>query len=40
MPVIMIVSVYPWLTKILMSPVFKALLPSEKDKLGFGKFMG
>jgi hypothetical protein len=40
MPVIMVVSVLPWLTKVLMSPVFKFLLPSEKDKLGFGKFMG
>ena len=40
MPVIMVVSVLPWLAKVLMSPVFKFLMPSEKDKLGFGKFMG
>jgi hypothetical protein len=40
MPVIMVVSVLPWLSKVMMSPVFKALLPSEKDQLGFGKFMG
>lgn len=40
MPVIMIVSVLPWLTKVMQSRLFKNLLPSEKDKLGFGKFMG
>lgn len=39
MPVIMVVSVYTWISKVLMSPIFKFLLPSEKDKLGFGKFM-
>jgi hypothetical protein len=40
MPVIMIVSVLPWLSKIMMSWLFKAVRPSEKDQLGFAKFMG
>ncbi len=40
MPVIMVASVYPWIIKVLMSPIFKSLLPSDKDTLGFGKIMG
>lgn len=40
LPVIMIVSVLPWLSKIMMSRVFKFLRPSEKDQLGFGRFLG
>jgi len=40
MPSIMLTSVYPWLVDVLSSPVFKGLVPSHKDALGFGKIMG
>ncbi|KAK3936975.1 pisatin demethylase [Diplogelasinospora grovesii] len=40
MPKIISTTVYPWLVDVLSSPVFKSLLPSHKDALGFGKVMG
>jgi cytochrome P450 len=40
MPVILVLSVMPWLALVLQSWLFKNLLPSEKDKFGFGKFIG
>lgn len=40
LPSVMVTTVIPWLIKILSSPLFKSLLPSEKDRLGFGKLMG
>jgi hypothetical protein len=40
MPTIMITSVFPWLVDVVASPLFKGLLPSQKDALGFGKIMG
>ncbi|KAF5581686.1 cytochrome P450 monooxygenase [Fusarium pseudoanthophilum] len=40
LPAVMVTTVTPWLVNVLSSPVFKSLLPSEKDRLGFGKLMG
>ncbi|KAM0421938.1 hypothetical protein ACHAPD_000379 [Fusarium lateritium] len=40
LPAVMVTTVIPWLVKVLSSPLFKSLLPSEKDRLGFGKLMG
>jgi hypothetical protein len=34
------VTIYPWLYNVLSSRVFKSLLPTEKDRTGFGKLMG
>jgi hypothetical protein len=34
------VTVLPWLNRLLQSPIFKALLPSDKDQLVLGKIMG
>ena len=39
-PMAMITTALPWLVKVLRSPTFKFLLPSEHDRLGFGKVMG
>lgn len=38
-PMAMVTTVLPWLAKLLRSPIFKAVLPSERDPLGFGKVM-
>ncbi|RSM20322.1 hypothetical protein CDV31_000817 [Fusarium ambrosium] len=40
LPMVMVTTVVPWLVKVLSSPIFKSLLPSEKDRLGFGRVMG
>ncbi|EWG49992.1 hypothetical protein FVEG_09330 [Fusarium verticillioides 7600] len=40
LPAVMVTTIIPWLVKVLSSPVFKSLLPSEKDRLGFEKLMG
>ncbi|KAK0609885.1 pisatin demethylase [Bombardia bombarda] len=40
MPNIMWTTVYPWAVDVLSSPIFKGLVPSHKDALGFGKVMG
>ncbi|KAF7558832.1 hypothetical protein G7046_g5333 [Stylonectria norvegica] len=40
LPMVMVTTVIPWLIKMLSSPLFKRLLPSEKDMLGFGRVMG
>jgi hypothetical protein len=40
LPTIIMVTVLPWLNRLLQSPIFKAILPSDKDKLGLGKVMG
>lgn len=37
---VMVTTVVPVLVKILSHPLFKRLLPSEKDRLGFGRIMG
>ncbi|OLN95806.1 Pisatin demethylase 9 [Colletotrichum chlorophyti] len=40
MPAIILTTVLPWLLKALSSPVFRSLLPSEKDAIGVGKTIG
>jgi hypothetical protein len=40
LPTIIMVTVLPWLNWLLQSPIFKAVLPSDKDQLGLGKVMG
>ena len=39
-PLIQVIAMIPWLIGLLQSPLFKALLPSEKDTVGLGKIMG
>lgn len=40
LPAIILVTVLPWLSRVLQSPLLKSLLPSDKDQLGLGKVMG
>ncbi|RFU82160.1 pisatin demethylase [Trichoderma arundinaceum] len=40
LPLVMVVTVFPWLLKLLNSPILKGVLPSTKDRLGFGRIMG
>ncbi|KAK7430663.1 hypothetical protein QQZ08_002706 [Neonectria magnoliae] len=40
LPMVMVTTVVPILVKILSHPLLKRLLPSEKDRLGFGRVMG
>lgn len=40
MPFIMVASVFPVIARVMQSPMFRSLMPSHKDKIGFGKFMG
>nr|XP_036589361.1 pisatin demethylase [Colletotrichum truncatum]KAF6801366.1 pisatin demethylase [Colletotrichum truncatum] len=40
LPFFMVTTVIPWLVKLFASPLFRSVLPSEKDKVGFGKVMG
>ncbi|KAH8879491.1 pisatin demethylase [Thozetella sp. PMI_491] len=40
MPSIILTTVYPWLVNVLQWPIIKNAMPSEKDPLGFGKFIG
>ncbi|KAL7948158.1 cytochrome P450 [Trichoderma barbatum] len=39
LPMVMVVTVFPWLLRLLNSPILKGLLPSTKDRLGFGRIM-
>nr|UYD62320.1 cytochrome P450 [Leptographium qinlingense (nom. inval.)] len=39
MPVMMILSIFPKLALVLQSPLFRHLMPSEHDRVGFGKFI-
>ena len=39
MPNIIVTTVLPWLISLLQSPLFKGMVPSEKDALGLGKTM-
>ncbi|KAK6224732.1 cytochrome P450 [Colletotrichum tabaci] len=39
MPVMMTLSVFPLLAKWLQSPLFRRAMPSEHDRVGFGKFI-
>jgi hypothetical protein len=38
-PTIIVVTVLPWIISMMRFPLFKVLLPNEKDKLGLGKVM-
>lgn len=40
LPVIVMVTVIPWLSKLLQTSVMKTFLPSEKDKIGLGRIIG
>ncbi|GKT92834.1 pisatin demethylase [Colletotrichum tofieldiae] len=39
MPVMMTLSVFPQLAKLLQSPLLRRAMPSEHDRVGFGKFI-
>lgn len=40
LPAAMMVTVLPWMNWILQTGLVKAILPSEKDPIGFGKIIG
>jgi hypothetical protein len=40
MPNVALTTVYPWLLDVMTSPVFRGLMPSAKDALGFGRLIG
>jgi len=40
MPKMIMTSIYPWLVDLMGLPLFKRLLPSDKDVAGFGKLIG
>nr|XP_036576508.1 benzoate 4-monooxygenase cytochrome p450 [Colletotrichum truncatum]KAF6783265.1 benzoate 4-monooxygenase cytochrome p450 [Colletotrichum truncatum] len=40
MPNIVLTAALPWLLKLFSSPLFRSLLPSEKDAIGVGKTIG
>ena len=40
LPVIISVTVMPWLSKLLQTDIMKSFLPSEKDKIGLGRIIG
>jgi len=37
---LLMLTIYPWIISLLASPLLKSLLPTDKDLLGFGRFMG
>ncbi|CRG91690.1 Alpha-galactosidase 3 [Talaromyces islandicus] len=39
-PAFMVITILPWLMSLFQWGIFKALLPSDKDPIGFGKIMG
>lgn len=39
-PVIILVTVIPWLSKLLQTSIMKRFLPTEKDKIGLGRIIG
>ncbi|TVY80948.1 Cytochrome P450 monooxygenase [Lachnellula suecica] len=39
-PMLMALAVLPWLVKIMQTRLFRSFIPSENDRLGFGKMMG
>ncbi|KAI8274248.1 Cytochrome P450 monooxygenase lolP1 [Colletotrichum sp. SAR11_59] len=39
MPVMMTLTVFPQLAKLLQSPLFRRAMPSEHDRVGFGQFI-
>ncbi|KAF9872377.1 cytochrome P450 [Colletotrichum karsti] len=40
MPNVVLTGVLPWLLKLISSPLFRSMLPSEKDAIGVGKTIG
>ena len=40
LPAIALVTVVPWLSKLLQTSLMKRFLPSEKDKIGLGRIIG
>ncbi|WYZ46111.1 hypothetical protein EsH8_IX_000336 [Colletotrichum jinshuiense] len=40
MPTILLTTVLPWLLALLSSPLFRSMMPSDKDNIGVGKTMG
>lgn len=40
MPTILLTTVLPWLLALLSSPIFRSMMPSDKDNIGVGKTMG
>lgn len=39
MPTIIVTTVLPWIIAMMQSPLFKSLVPSDKDSIGLGKTM-
>jgi hypothetical protein len=39
-PVSMLLTMFPKVTSMLQSKIFRSLFPSEKDRIGFGAIMG
>lgn len=39
MPTIIVTTVMPWIMKLLQMPIFKGMLPSDKDPVGVGRTM-
>lgn len=39
-PVMILVGAFPWLMKIIQSPILKSLMPKDTDAYGLGKIMG
>lgn len=39
MPTIIVTTVLPWVIKMMQSPIFKSMIPSETDSIGLGKTM-
>ena len=40
MPVMLVLTVFPTLAKLMQSPLLRRVMPSEHDRVGFGKFIG
>lgn len=40
MPNVVLTAVLPWLLSLMSSPLFRSMLPSEKDAIGVGKTIG
>lgn len=40
LPVFMGMTVVPWVIRLFRYPLLRSMLPTEKDRLGFGKVMG
>ncbi len=40
LPVMQMIAMIPWLIDLLQSPLFKPLMPSDKDVVGVGRLIG